>query len=582
MSDADAFGSTPAEVITSFATVEHAWWLQIGVIALLVYEYVITFGMEVGLFWRRKITGATILFLVIRYVALLNYGFLGALTFAPISEQWLMVLHDISGTNLPILGCGALEDITLRQTVIFVVTLNTIHLSLTLISIVTPLQQSSFIISLTEPITAILIMRFLLALQSANHAPMGRDTLSGTDHGTLRFTSIVFGSIGDSSDGTPADHRYDDDAPLGSMAEDEEMGKETLRLGYSTTAVNSGSAFAFGMEPEGREGESEVPGSSKDVAFRGPAHSIHSNIQIVLPAPLAPELYPNANPTDDRISIFGGTARSSSFYGGGGEGDRRSVADPWLTGSQSRTPMRIEREGSGGSGSGSSSSARPSNSAGSRPVPALPRSSLSRVASASSLRSANDSASTRAAARARSQPPAGAPSYSLPPSREPSPGPSRPPPMPTNAGPPRSPPPPVPRIPSMYGNPGMPYPAPAGAMQADYGNAHGADPSTYGRGRPVRKPVPVAPSLPAGAAAPWDPLAQNGMAMQPMPVPTPMEYAARGDGRRDDERRGWAQAGQGMGPGRNGTGTEAFEPRAERRSSKLRKQRSSSRPGQVS
>ncbi|KAH9855445.1 hypothetical protein C2E23DRAFT_893370 [Lenzites betulinus] len=316
-------------------------------------------------------------------------------------------------------------------------------------------------------------------------------------------------------------------------------------------------------------------------AFRGPAHSIHSNIQIVLPAPLAPELYPNANPTDDRISIFGGTARSSSFYGGGGEGDRRSVADPWLTGSQSRTPMRIEREGSGGSGSGSSS-ARPSNSAGSRPVPALPRSSLSRVASASSLRSANDSASTRAAARARSQPPAGAPSYSLPPSREPSPGPSRPPPMPTNAGPPRSPPPPVPRIPSMYGNPGMPYPAPAGAMQADYGNAHGADPSTYGRGRPVRKPVPVAPSLPAGAAAPWDPLAQNGMAMQPMPVPTPMEYAVRGGGRRDDERRGWAQAGQGMGPGRNGTGTEAFEPRAERRSSKLRKQRSSSRPGQVS
>ncbi|KAH9855448.1 hypothetical protein C2E23DRAFT_708832, partial [Lenzites betulinus] len=286
---------------------EHAWWLQIGVIALLVYEYVITFGLEVGLFWRRKITGATILFLAIRYVALLNYGFLGALTFAPISEQysvslcqypfwaafsglrtlalsgmnwplgisvfglglvpfavnvWLMVLHEISGTNLPMLGCGALEDITLRQTIIwdigvslsrgslilsdviaivvtwrtwkgkglhiagvvstlsdvlmyngqFVVICNTIHLSLTLISIVTPLQQSSLVTSLTEPITAILIMRFLLALQSANQASMGRDTLSGADHrptlsvptdgDTLRFASIVIGSIGESFDGT--------------------------------------------------------------------------------------------------------------------------------------------------------------------------------------------------------------------------------------------------------------------------------------------------------------------------------------------------------------------------------------------
>ncbi|KAI0824154.1 hypothetical protein BC628DRAFT_1411094 [Trametes gibbosa] len=306
-------------------------------------------------------------------------------------------------------------------------------------------------------------------------------------------------------------------------------------------------------------------------AFRGPAHSIHSNIQIVLPAPLAPELYPNASPLDDRISLYGGgPTRSSSFYGGG-EADRRSVADPWLTGSQSRTPLRIEREGSG-------SSSRLS-SAAPRPVPAAhPRSSLSRVASAASLRDVSDSASTKAR-RAQSQPPGDSvpplPSYSRPPSREPSPGPSRSASMPPNASPPNNLPPPVPRIPSMYGNPGMPYPA--GSMPADYG--HGADaPHTHGRGRPVRKPVPAAgaPLLPAGAApALRDPLAQNGMAVHPM------EYAYEGD--RGDDGHGWAgnvqrpRAQAGMGPG-----GEEFDARAERRSSKLRKHRSSSRPGQRS
>ncbi|KAI0651657.1 hypothetical protein C8Q79DRAFT_49834 [Trametes meyenii] len=111
--------------------------------------------------------------------------------------------------------------------------------------------------------------------------------------------------------------------------------------------------------------------------LRGPAHSIHSNIQIVLPAPLAPELYPAAPlPTDDRISVFG-ASRAGSFYGfaasaASGEGDRRSVADPWLAGaqSQSRTSLRTEREGS----SGGSSRAAPGSGETSLPPVLPPRS----------------------------------------------------------------------------------------------------------------------------------------------------------------------------------------------------------------
>lgn len=57
--------------------------------------------------------------------------------------------------------------------------------------------------------TAILICRFLLALQRANQATMGGNTVSashwgGEDAGgqdTLRFASVVIGSIGSSLDG---------------------------------------------------------------------------------------------------------------------------------------------------------------------------------------------------------------------------------------------------------------------------------------------------------------------------------------------------------------------------------------------
>ena len=41
-------------------------------IALLVYEYLITFSAEVDLFWRRKPTAASVLFFANRYMVLIN------------------------------------------------------------------------------------------------------------------------------------------------------------------------------------------------------------------------------------------------------------------------------------------------------------------------------------------------------------------------------------------------------------------------------------------------------------------------------------------------------------------------------
>ncbi|KAH9944553.1 uncharacterized protein BXZ73DRAFT_20151, partial [Epithele typhae] len=71
--------------------------------------------------------------------------------------------------------------------------------------------------------------------------------------------------------------------------------------------------------------------SSSVHSLHGDPHSIHSNINIVLPAPLAPELYPyGQHPLADSMSI---SYRQSVFSDGvthGGVSDRKSVTDQWL------------------------------------------------------------------------------------------------------------------------------------------------------------------------------------------------------------------------------------------------------------
>ena len=42
---------------------------------MLVYDYTITFPYEVRLFWRRKSTGASLLFFANRYLTLFTYIF---------------------------------------------------------------------------------------------------------------------------------------------------------------------------------------------------------------------------------------------------------------------------------------------------------------------------------------------------------------------------------------------------------------------------------------------------------------------------------------------------------------------------
>ncbi|EIW59960.1 uncharacterized protein TRAVEDRAFT_47256 [Trametes versicolor FP-101664 SS1] len=79
--------------IPEFASLVLYCRAEVAVVAFLVYEYVITLDQELALFWRRKKTGATCLFLANRYLTLLCFAWLGSATFATMSDQKLQVVQ---------------------------------------------------------------------------------------------------------------------------------------------------------------------------------------------------------------------------------------------------------------------------------------------------------------------------------------------------------------------------------------------------------------------------------------------------------------------------------------------------------
>ena len=51
---------------------------------VVFFEYFITFGQEVDLFWRGKITGATVLFLANRYLSMILFGYMVVINSFPL------------------------------------------------------------------------------------------------------------------------------------------------------------------------------------------------------------------------------------------------------------------------------------------------------------------------------------------------------------------------------------------------------------------------------------------------------------------------------------------------------------------
>ncbi|KAI0662104.1 hypothetical protein C8Q70DRAFT_1051593 [Cubamyces menziesii] len=72
-----------SEIIQSIATITLDNRIGIAAVVLLIYEHVITFGPEVQYVWARKKTGASLLFISIRYTAFLSLALLEALSYLP-------------------------------------------------------------------------------------------------------------------------------------------------------------------------------------------------------------------------------------------------------------------------------------------------------------------------------------------------------------------------------------------------------------------------------------------------------------------------------------------------------------------
>ncbi|KAI0685066.1 hypothetical protein C8T65DRAFT_748277 [Cerioporus squamosus] len=296
---------------------------------LVVYEYMITFGREVELFWKGRLTGAAILFFFNRYLSLLVnvYGLLEnmhvsdkmcvrsarlhyrwsgrliisyfpwavfsalrafaltknwplatlifLLSMVPLGVNFAHFAFNSTGENF-FTGCLTTDDVSselakqcmyvacmtiasrtclitadilliyvtwfnmyrrngprhpgvrnrflhilLRDgTIYFVVLaiLNILHLTLSLLSIEYAISNISFVTQFSEPLTTILISRFLLNLQAANrrvlHLSFDSTLAASSQAGTLVFERLV-GSLGESLDAATYDSDYGVKSPPG-------------------------------------------------------------------------------------------------------------------------------------------------------------------------------------------------------------------------------------------------------------------------------------------------------------------------------------------------------------------------------
>ncbi|TFK82550.1 hypothetical protein K466DRAFT_603591 [Polyporus arcularius HHB13444] len=225
---------------------------SISTCAFFIYEFIITFDREVELFWKGRATGASILFLFNRYLPLITQLlYLAEYTTATISAEHMEVgiarltsanYHScalfVKADGVIVLAqyfpwafiiisrtCLITADIILvvvtwttlpRRTVdlsfkgrtfagvllrdgiayfLVLLTMNVLHMAFSLGSILSNADISEITV-FTEPVTAVLVSRFLIDLQEANRKAVDQtslvnpsSTLSAND--TLHFANFA-------------------------------------------------------------------------------------------------------------------------------------------------------------------------------------------------------------------------------------------------------------------------------------------------------------------------------------------------------------------------------------------------------
>ncbi|OJT13693.1 hypothetical protein TRAPUB_9792 [Trametes pubescens] len=161
----------------------------VTVVTFLIYEYLITLDQEIKLFWKRGFTGASALFLFVRYSTLICYDILGAISFARLSDN-VRALY-IFSTRFSLTVCCRVLSLGSA-----LLCFNVLDLALSVIAFVTPIHSGSYVTALTDPLTAVLVCRFLMDLQAANVSSMNDSHIfESTDHPTTGVGSLVFARV---------------------------------------------------------------------------------------------------------------------------------------------------------------------------------------------------------------------------------------------------------------------------------------------------------------------------------------------------------------------------------------------------
>ncbi|KAI0689448.1 hypothetical protein C8T65DRAFT_746165 [Cerioporus squamosus] len=293
-------------------------YCAIAASAVFIYEYLITLGDEVNLFWSRRLTGATLLFVSNRALVMWAHIFTMVTSYIPISPAhnsafstlrafaltrlwslsiFVLLLSSVpiginftnfgftpGGVVVPPLGCvysdslpadlansrtcnailwclevvsnslsftlpevtiasrtclisadlllvvttwwklsrgstqhrqkGSFVYVLLRDGTIYFIALlvlNALHLTLTLLSHTQALQSVSVVTLFTEPLTGILVSRFLLNLQSANQQVLHVDSSLASDTGGTSESLVFERVIGSLGSRTLAEHEDEED-----------------------------------------------------------------------------------------------------------------------------------------------------------------------------------------------------------------------------------------------------------------------------------------------------------------------------------------------------------------------------------
>ncbi|PIL22981.1 hypothetical protein GSI_15678 [Ganoderma sinense ZZ0214-1] len=272
-------------------------YCTLSALTLLLFEYALTLDREVAIFWRRRVTGASVLFLSNRYISLVAYSarislmghwactvrtilrlyIVAISTNRPFPEYvpWAVTIVPRVGVIIAdaIVLCVTwhvtyrsnsvlrhalarpsggkrtfsstlLRDGTLYFGLLFI--MNVIYLILTMFPTeVDSLTQVSYVVEFSEPLTAILISRFLLNLQEVNRdldvSSSGTTAQTWTPGPGPSLDTVVF-----------ADSRVVGPMglPLSSSAMDEDLDSEDEFRIWGSDGYEYG--YGYGMTPVGR------------------------------------------------------------------------------------------------------------------------------------------------------------------------------------------------------------------------------------------------------------------------------------------------------------------------------------------